>query len=375
MGSLSNLRLLQLFGNDLTGTLCTELGRLSALSAGSFYLNSFTGYLPTELGACESLTYFDAFATSLQTTIPSELGRLPLTTLALWNNKSFFGDSFELFGSVPSELGNMEGMRLLYLHGNSLTYSVPTELGRFRYPSIVLLNDNSLTGLLPTEMGNWKSATKIEMQGNFFFSSVPTELGSLSSAPRPVLAREGGGNAWFGTVPVELCDHPVIDYPWLVSTLPLSYPWPCDLNGTQTSFRECPGSVGDRFNLHTLIVNPIPVPGSGDDGVTVRFNIRGTAPAEPVNGGTIKLTVSYLSMPVYATSIAVCEAVDCPIDAGGLLLAEVTRRVINLPPTIRGVMVTANLEIYNEAGILSSCIEFDVPIAHDDGGRMSSMPR
>ncbi len=83
----------------------------------------------------------------LNGSIPSELGNLAnLRTLSLSNN--------QLSGSIPSELGNLANLGTLSLYGNELSGSIPPELGNLDNLETLWLNGNQLSGSIPPELGN-----------------------------------------------------------------------------------------------------------------------------------------------------------------------------------------------------------------------------
>jgi len=64
------------------------------------YGNGMTGTIPTEIGRFRSVTYLGLGSNSLSGTVPSELGLLAtLTHLHLWQNR--------LSGTLPSQLGRL----------------------------------------------------------------------------------------------------------------------------------------------------------------------------------------------------------------------------------------------------------------------------
>ncbi|QCD94317.1 LRR receptor-like serine/threonine-protein kinase FLS2 [Vigna unguiculata] len=109
LGSLSNLRYLDLSWCGFDGKIPSQFGSLSHLK----YLNLARNYhlegsIPTQLGNLSKLEYLDLADNSLVGTIPSQLGNLSkLEHLDLRRN------SFE--GNIPSEFGNLSNLQQLYL--------------------------------------------------------------------------------------------------------------------------------------------------------------------------------------------------------------------------------------------------------------------
>ncbi|QCD94329.1 LRR receptor-like serine/threonine-protein kinase FLS2 [Vigna unguiculata] len=109
LGSLRNLRYLDLSWCDFDGKIPSQFGSLSYLKylnlAGNDHLE---GSIPTQLGNLSKLEYLDLADNSLVGNIPSQLGNLSkLEHLDLTRN------SFE--GNIPSEFGNLSNLQQLYL--------------------------------------------------------------------------------------------------------------------------------------------------------------------------------------------------------------------------------------------------------------------
>ena len=124
LGSLTNLELLGLHDNALTGGIPPELGRLTNLVTLALQSNNLTGGIPPELGRLTNLRTLSLRSNNLTDGIPPELGRLTnLEWLYLHTNN--------LTGEIPPELVNLTDIRFLYLHTNNLTGTIPYELRRF----------------------------------------------------------------------------------------------------------------------------------------------------------------------------------------------------------------------------------------------------
>ncbi len=146
-------------GNNLTGTIPSELGNLSSLTSLHLDGNSMTGTIPKELGNLSNLSELDLADNNLTGTIPSELGNLSsLTWLDLGGNA--------LTGTIPSELGNLSSLTRLYLWDNELTGTIPEELGSLSNLSRLGLSDNELTGTIPHSLTNLTELSLFTFAGN-----------------------------------------------------------------------------------------------------------------------------------------------------------------------------------------------------------------
>ena len=131
--------------------------------------------------------------------IPKELGSLSnLKRLELGNN--------DLTGEIPRELGNLSDLETLLLLGSTsrltggLSGGIPKELGNLSKLEALHLKFNQLTGEIPTELGNLTSLETLLLDYNGLSGEIPAELGSLSNLTRLML----GHNQLSGDIPKEL---------------------------------------------------------------------------------------------------------------------------------------------------------------------------
>ena len=258
LGDLSNLKLLYLSDNNLTGTLPQGLTALSGLESFRFHNNSglcapideaFQTWLHgiaeiygsscapedsledrevlvqlynaldgenwnnnanwlTELpirqwhgvtnDASGRVTRLLLESNGLAGEIPKELGSLSnLKRLELGNN--------DLTGEIPRELGNLSDLETLLLGSTSrltggLSGGIPKELGTLSKLEALNLKFNQLAGEIPTELGNLTSLETLLLDYNRLSGEIPTELGSLSNLTRLML----GHNQLSGDIPKEL---------------------------------------------------------------------------------------------------------------------------------------------------------------------------
>ena len=119
--SVLNTTVLNLGGNQLTGSIPSEIGNLTNLTVLSFYGNQLTGSIPPEIGNLTNLTVLSFYGNEFTGPIPLEIGNLTnLTHLGLNSNK--------LSGSIPSEIENLTNLIWLELDDNQLTGEIPIEI-------------------------------------------------------------------------------------------------------------------------------------------------------------------------------------------------------------------------------------------------------
>ena len=111
----------RLVGNGLTGTVPSELGKLSGLRTLKLDHNQLTGVIPQELAELTELEVLDLGANALSGEIPGELGELRnLRELWLANNM--------LTGKFPEQLKSLGKLAAMDLYGNDLFGCIPKEL-------------------------------------------------------------------------------------------------------------------------------------------------------------------------------------------------------------------------------------------------------
>ncbi len=190
LGSLTNLQYLDLYENNLTGTIPSELGSLTNLQNLNLDGNNLSGTIPAELGSLTNLQNLNLDGNNLSGTIPRELGSLAnLQELILKGN--------DLSGTIPAELGNLSMLLRLWLQENQLTGTIPSELGNLNNLQYLILNGNDLSGTIPTQLGNLSMLLQLWLQENQLTDTIPSELGSLNNLQDLLLS----GNQLSGGIP------------------------------------------------------------------------------------------------------------------------------------------------------------------------------
>jgi hypothetical protein len=129
----SDILLLELPSNDLRGTLPDELGLLTAMTSLSLPVNDLVGTLPSTLfsysseeeasSSSSSLRFLFLDGNTLTGTMPSEIGKMTmLQEIHLVNNR--------LSGYLPTEIGNLENLRVFSTEWCAFNGTIPSEIGR-----------------------------------------------------------------------------------------------------------------------------------------------------------------------------------------------------------------------------------------------------
>ena len=176
---------LELWSNQLRGTIPSELGRLANLRELNLGGNQLSGAIPSELGNLANIEWLFLHSNQLSGAIPVELGNLAnLRRLVLQIN--------QLSGAIPSELGRLANLRGLLLDRNQLSGAIPSELGRLANLEWLILSANQLSGAIPVELGRLANLRRLHLFDNQLRGAIPAELGDLSNLEQLYLFNNPG---------------------------------------------------------------------------------------------------------------------------------------------------------------------------------------
>jgi len=195
LSNLANLEILELDSNELTGSIPTQLGSITSLTELYLSSNNLDGAIPSELSGLTNLEILDLYENQLSGAIPTGLGTLSnLQILDLEDN--------QLDSSIPMQLGNLANLLELYLSSNQLTGNIPTQLGSCANLEILYLGSNQLEGSIPTSLGNLLNLQLLDLSSNMLSGSIPSDIGDLENLDTLYLE----SNKLLGNLPSDLLD-------------------------------------------------------------------------------------------------------------------------------------------------------------------------
>lgn len=201
LGKFSGLQTLDIAGNRLSGTLPPDLCKYGKLQTLNIFNNNFTGQLPLQYGACLSLQRVRISHNELMGQVPSSFWGLPhVYYLELSNNK------FE--GSISSEIRNAKNLSALLISGNRFSGTLPSEIGLVANLSVIDGSNNQFTGPLPATLGSLNKLSKLHLFQNQFSGSLLTDILSWNGLTDLNLSN----NRFSGPIPKELGELPVLTY-------------------------------------------------------------------------------------------------------------------------------------------------------------------
>lgn len=187
LSELPELRFLNLSNNDLTAFPASVFETLT-LEAVNLDKNQIEGSLPATISSLTNLKSFKAAGNKISGTLPSELASLSnLISLDLSNNL--------IEGPLPSMTG-LNSLYALDLNRNQISGALPADLTDLALLNSLGLAFNEFSGQVPDELFMLESLQILDLRGNQFDAVNPNVLGS--STIRELYL---GRNAFEGEMP------------------------------------------------------------------------------------------------------------------------------------------------------------------------------
>ena len=232
---------INLFGNNLQGSLPESLKHLTQLQTLVLANNTISGGIPSAIASLDQITYLDLSGNRLSGNIPTYIwqsvnlmhlnlsdnqlsGELqmncstvaPLQVLNISNNKfsgsipvcigqmttlsTLYLSDNQFSGSIPPGLSQLKNLNNLYLDHNQLEGEIPVGIGELSLLQFLRLNYNKLSGEIPDQLGDLDQLTRMDLSHNRLTGSIPKTIGNLFKLERLYL----NDNALSGTLPARL---------------------------------------------------------------------------------------------------------------------------------------------------------------------------
>ncbi|KAH7690966.1 Non-specific serine/threonine protein kinase protein [Dioscorea alata] len=270
--ALPSLRVLDLNGNHIHGSIPAAISALSKLTILDLSVNNLRGIIPSELGNLTKLKALWLSQNQISGSIPLSFGKLVnLNLLAI--SKNF------LVGSIPPAFGNLTKLKGLYLWSNKLNGSIPSEIGNLVSLTGFDISNNQITGLIPPSLGSLKSLTGLALSHNYLFGKVPNEFSNLTNLNNLQLVNDNlSGNLPQDLARGGLLNKLALAYNNFQGPIPMSLKNSTNLVRVHLERNQFTGDVSESFGVHPYL-----------DYINLSFNkLSGTL--SPFWGACVNLT-------------------------------------------------------------------------------------
>jgi hypothetical protein len=199
---------LEVHGNSLTGTFPPEYYSATNLQNLNIGDNIFTGTLSTEIGRLTNLKGFQTFSNFLTGTFPTEISKLEFLSFSRNHDNIYTG-------TIPTEIGRLVLLQELWLNENQFSGTIPTEVAAMTDMAEFRVHLNNLVGTIPEGIYDFSFLIRLDLFSNYLTGTLSTRVGSLPDLRELRVSR----NKLTGTIPVEIANMQSLELAWLHSNL------------------------------------------------------------------------------------------------------------------------------------------------------------
>ena len=172
ISNLTDIRVLSLENNQITGLLPDDWSELTNLQELLLSNNQFTGELPSNWSSLQNLV-------NLQLSYNKITGTLPSTWSSLVNLKYMSMDNNQLSGPLPDSWSSLLNLNELSLNSNLLSGSLPQSWSSLINLYDLRLSNNLFSGSLPSSWSSLKNMQLLNISDNQIAGSLPSTWSSL----------------------------------------------------------------------------------------------------------------------------------------------------------------------------------------------------
>ncbi|KAB5537967.1 hypothetical protein DKX38_015500 [Salix brachista] len=200
VGSLDQLRTLNLSHNFLKDSLPFSLFHLPKLEVLDLSFNYFTGSIPQSINL-PSIKFFIISSNSIHGSLPTRIcqnsSRIQFLDLAV----NYFS------GILSPGLGDCINLEHLCLGMNDLVGGMSEDIFQLKKLKLLDLQDNNFSGKLSTGIGKLLSLERLDISSNNFSGTIPDVFRSLSKLNFLL----GHSNYFVGRIPISLANSPSLN--------------------------------------------------------------------------------------------------------------------------------------------------------------------
>ncbi|KAK2977527.1 hypothetical protein RJ640_025708 [Escallonia rubra] len=181
LANLTQLRWLDLSACEISGSIPHQIGMLSKLENLTLSYNSLSGILPVSMANLTQLTWLAVSGNLISGSIPIEISYLEALTLLDLSLNNFSG-------RIPSSIGSLTSLVGLDLSQNNLTGPVPSSIGQLTNLEVLHLGSNHIDGSIPPTIASLTSLVDLDLSHNNLTGPVPSSIGQLTNLAQLCLA-------------------------------------------------------------------------------------------------------------------------------------------------------------------------------------------
>ncbi|MBQ4820656.1 immunoglobulin domain-containing protein [Aquimarina sp. MMG016] len=136
--------------------------------------NGLSGALPNSIGNLSGLKSLYLEQNTISGTIPESIGSLSNLMFVVMRNN-------QLSGAIPPSIWNLSNLVTVALQNNQLSGGLPDIMLPLTGLKFLNLSNNNLTGTIPSVIGNFSSLINFNMAGNRFSGVLPESLSNLGN--------------------------------------------------------------------------------------------------------------------------------------------------------------------------------------------------
>ncbi|KAI8558221.1 hypothetical protein RHMOL_Rhmol04G0073400 [Rhododendron molle] len=209
----------------------SSLTNCSNLGVVIFENGQFGGVLPDSVGnLSKSVSYLALGRNQLYGSIPSTIGNLV--------NLEVLGLNDNLFtGPIPGSIGYLRNLQWLYALNNNMSGQIPDSIGNLSLLNKLYLGNNRLEGAIPSNLSNCRKLLVLTLFDNTLNGSIPRQLLMVSSLS---IGLDLSRNRLSGSLPLEVGNLKHLAY--------------FDISGNGLS-GEIPSTLGSCSSLENLYMH------------------------------------------------------------------------------------------------------------------------
>ncbi len=178
---ISELRILNLSNNALSGGIPAQFAQFRTLTELRLANNTFSEAIPVALAELSALEILDLRRNQLTGNIPTRLVSLPQLRVLLLSDNRFTGNlptpiNTGLASKFTTQTNAASVLEMLDASNNQLSGAIPATINAYAQLRVLGLSNNEFTGAIPQSLGNCLFLTDLALNNNRLSGTVPADV-------------------------------------------------------------------------------------------------------------------------------------------------------------------------------------------------------